>query len=79
MGTPQTANDDPETLSDEQKLIRICHQLDHLDTVVHEIDRRTRPLEQLTPHLDRALHLLDPMRRVRRGARTAKGAPDGST
>lgn len=71
MGTPQTANDGPETLSDSENLVYIRRQLDHLDDLVHRIDQRTAPLEQLTPHLDKALHLLDPMRKLRnrRGSR----------
>ncbi len=73
MGAQQTPNDDTETLSDREILVRMCRQLDHIDTMIHEVDRRTGPLEQLTPHLDKALRFLDPMRKVRARKETRAG------
>lgn len=78
MAAPETIPPaDLAALDDRQLAEFTSRQLDHLDSMLHDIDRRTRPLEALLPLLPRALALLDPMgeaRRARRGRRAARRA-----
>jgi len=66
MATPvMTPNDAPETLSDRELLVRIAHQLDHLDEALHEVQRIIAQVEPLTPLVPRMLALADPLAAAR--------------
>ena len=51
MPEPETAGHDTETLSDAEFRVRVCRQLDHIDTMVHEL---TQVLAEHQPLIDRA-------------------------
>ena len=57
--------------SDRELLERICRQLDHLDTMLHDQARTLAELDPLKPLIPRALALLDPMAKIRKGRRNA--------
>lgn len=72
-----TPNDDVTALSDRALLERVCRQLDHLDIMLHDHDRKhdelAAQLAPLVPHIPRALALLDPGSFMRRGKRGKSG------
>jgi hypothetical protein len=68
-----TPNDQLDTLSDRELLVRVIRQLDHIDTAVHQVQQFQGALKPLLPLIPRALTLLDPgagMRKHLRRGRT---------
>ena len=61
-----TPNDEVAALSDRALLERVCNQLDHLDSMLHEHGQLIEQLRPLLPHVPRALALLDPGKAMRR-------------
>lgn len=64
------------SLSDRQLLERVCRQLDHLDQMAHERAQFEAQLAPLVPLIPRALALLDPMAKIRRGRHNAIPQPE---
>jgi hypothetical protein len=69
MTLTQTSSDNPETMSDAEFRARVIKQLDHLDTMVHEI---AQVAAELAPHARRAIAARDKVTGLMKGVGRGK-------